>query len=80
MHIPDPHEKTTIFYGWYSNWTRGYRKLQGLLGAEGAVEAPPVASDRAPREVRRSWARGQIPPGWESRLTSPSAWGYLFSS
>jgi hypothetical protein len=22
-HIPDAHEKTTLFYGWYSNRTRG---------------------------------------------------------
>lgn len=27
-HIPDAHEKTTLFYGWYSNRTRGYRKHQ----------------------------------------------------
>jgi hypothetical protein len=34
--IPDAHEKTTLFYGWYSNRTRGYRKQRGLLGeAEG---------------------------------------------
>jgi hypothetical protein len=25
-HIPEAHEKTTLFYGWYSNRTRGYRK------------------------------------------------------
>ena len=28
-HIPDAHEKTTLFYGWYSNRTRGYRKGVG---------------------------------------------------
>jgi Putative transposase len=30
-HIPDPHEKTAIYYGWYSNRTRGFRKARGLL-------------------------------------------------
>jgi hypothetical protein len=25
-HIPDAHEKPTLFYGGYSNRTRGYRK------------------------------------------------------
>jgi len=54
-HVPDPHEKTTIFYGWYSNRTRGYRKRQEL-GA-GASALPPVVEDRAPLEVRRSWGR-----------------------
>jgi Putative transposase len=27
-HIPDAHEKTTLFYGLYSNRTRGYRMQQ----------------------------------------------------
>jgi hypothetical protein len=56
-HIPDPHEETTLFYGWYSNRTRGYRKRHGLLGkAEGAE---PVRSEGtgAPLRVHRSWAR-----------------------
>lgn len=44
-HIPDVHEKTTIFYGWYSNRTRGYRKRQGLDAEASAL--PPVVEDRA---------------------------------
>jgi hypothetical protein len=56
-HIPDPHEKTTLFYGWYSNRTRGYRKHHDLLG-EARVMAPASGGEaRAPLEVRRSWAR-----------------------
>jgi hypothetical protein len=54
-HLPDAHEKTTLFYGWYSNRTRGYRKRHGLLG-EAEVEAP-TGEARAPLEIRRSWAR-----------------------
>jgi hypothetical protein len=46
---------TTIFYGWYFNRTCGYRKRQGL-GAE-ASALPPVVEDRAPLDVRCSWAR-----------------------
>lgn len=53
-HIPDTYEKTTLFYGWYSNRTRGYRRQRGLLG-EAKVE-PATEEDRAPREIRRSWA------------------------
>ncbi len=53
-HIPDAHEKTTLFYGWYSNRTRGYRKRHGLLGEAPSVEPAPT---RVPLEARRSWAR-----------------------
>lgn len=58
VHIPDAHEKTTLFYGWYSNRTRGYRKRHGLLAKAGVAE--PAADDegiQASLEVRRSWAR-----------------------
>jgi len=54
-HIPDVHEQTTIFDGWYSHRTRGYRKRQGLRGE--ARAAVVEATERAPRAVRRSWAR-----------------------
>jgi hypothetical protein len=54
-HIPDTHEKTTLFYGWYSNRTRGYRRQRGLL-REAKVE-PATEEEHAPLEVRRSWAR-----------------------
>jgi hypothetical protein len=54
-HIPDAHEKTTLFYGWYSNRRRGYRKQHGLLG-DADVGVPP-GENRAPLDIRRSWAR-----------------------
>jgi hypothetical protein len=56
-HIPDAHEKTTLFYGWYSNRTRGYRKQHGLLAKGEAPDPLPGPVARAPLEVRRSWAR-----------------------
>jgi hypothetical protein len=57
-HIPDSHEKTTLFYGWYANWIRGYRKRHGPLAkAEAAERAADDEGTRAPLEVRRSWAR-----------------------
>ena len=56
-HIPDAHEKTTLFYGWYSNRTRGYRRHHGLLGTTPVVKPAPEATDQAPLEVRRAWAR-----------------------
>ena len=57
VHIPDAHEKTTIFYGWYSNRTRGFRKRRGLLPPGGSVHQIPRPADEAPLGVRRSWAR-----------------------
>lgn len=54
-HIPDAHEKTTLFYGWYSNRTRGYRKQHGLLGE--AEVRPVTGQSGTPLEIRRSWAR-----------------------
>ena len=56
-HIPDPHEKTALFYGWYSNRTRGYRKQHGLLAKAEAPDPGPGTDHRARLEVRRSWAR-----------------------
>jgi len=56
-HIPDSHEKTTLFSGWYSNRTRGDRQRHGPRTK--AEAADPTADDegtRAPLEVRRSWA------------------------
>jgi hypothetical protein len=54
-HIPDAHEKTTLFYGWYSNRTRGYRKQRGLLGEAEAETS--TGEERASLNIRRSWAR-----------------------
>jgi hypothetical protein len=55
-HIPDAQEKTTLFYGWYSNRTRGYRKQHGLLGEARVMAPAPGGEARAPLEIRRSWA------------------------
>ena len=56
-HIPDAHEKTTLFYGWYSNRTRGSRKRHGLRAKAQAADPVPGTDDRVPLEVRRAWAR-----------------------
>jgi hypothetical protein len=56
-HIPDPHEKTTLFYGWYSNRSRGYRKQRRLRGEANTEPPPSEADEQAPLKVRRSWAR-----------------------
>jgi len=67
-HIPNAHEKTILFHGWYSNRTRGYRKQQGLLG--NAEVGAAIAEERAPLEIRRSCLRR----GVRLRLTrSPQA-------
>lgn len=55
-HIPDPHEKTAIYYGWYSNRTRGFRKAHGLL-VPVTPAVPVTEAHRAPPGIRRTWAR-----------------------
>ncbi len=65
-HIPNVHEKTAIWYGFYSNKSRGIRKAkeveaskpgpEGAAGS-GAEEGSPAEADRAPAEVRKNWAR-----------------------
>ena len=72
-HIPDPHEKTTLFYGWYSNRTRGYRRQRGLLGKAQGAEPVPDEATRAPLEVRRSWARLIRPACWSPPFIPNSA-------
>ncbi len=56
-HIPDVHEQTTLFDGWYSNRMRGYRRRHGLLAEAEAADPVPGTDDRAPLAVRRPWAR-----------------------
>ena len=57
-HIPDTHEKTGLYYGWYSNRSRGKRKKEGAAGAA-AVAAPvttPLDDEpRSPASLR--WGR-----------------------
>jgi len=48
--------KTAIYYGWYSNRTRGFRKARGLLPPAPPGQ-PPAEADRAPLATRRTWAR-----------------------
>jgi hypothetical protein len=45
------HEQTSLFYGWYSNRTRGDRKRQGLGAGAGPVAPLPEAIERAPLAV-----------------------------
>ncbi len=56
-HIPDPRGRTTLFYGWYSNRTRGYRKEHTLLGVARLGEPAPGGDARVPLALRRSCAR-----------------------
>jgi len=69
-HIPNAHEKSVIYYGWYSNRSRGERrKIAGtsagspgpeLAEGEGSGGCPWQDDDadaaRAPLSVRRAWA------------------------
>lgn len=50
-HIPDPHKKSVIYYGWYSNKQRGMRR-KGVSTADRAS----TEAGRAPLSVRRAWA------------------------
>lgn len=44
-HIPDAHEKTTLFYGWYSGRPRHHRQRHGLLAK--AEAADPITASEA---------------------------------
>ncbi len=59
-HIPNRHEKRVIWYGHYSNKSRGMRKKQAALAGEGdpvsQAEIVSATEDMAPIEVRRAWA------------------------
>ena len=56
LHIPDVHEKTVIYYGWYSNRTRA-RRAKLTPGGDGAPAThAPVGEPKLPLAVRRAWA------------------------
>jgi len=52
--ILDAPEKTTLFWGWYSHLTRGYRKRHGLLATAEAADRVAGTDNRAHQEVRCS--------------------------
>jgi len=54
-HIPDRFEHLVRYAGWYSNRSRGKRRLSG---ADSAAAAPPEVADvHEARRVRSTWAR-----------------------
>ena len=59
-HIPERHEKRVIWYGYYSNKSRGMRKkkaqAEGKLPAKSQAEIVAETEDKAPLEIRRAWA------------------------
>jgi hypothetical protein len=57
MHVPDRHQKTAIYYGWYSNRSRGERKKRAAAAepARPAESAPPAAEES--RLSKANWAR-----------------------
>jgi diadenosine tetraphosphate (Ap4A) HIT family hydrolase/ribosomal protein S27E len=65
MHIPEPRRHLIRFYGWYSNVSRGKRRLReeaaGSACPSGEGHAPSVRGkkDQGPdaRALRRSWAQ-----------------------
>jgi len=65
MHIPEPRKHLIRFYGWYSNLSRGKRRLReeaaGSACPSGDGQAPSVRAkkDQGPdaRAMRRSWAQ-----------------------
>jgi len=63
MHIPEPRRHSIRYYGWYSNLSRGKRRLEQENPSSqkgGKAEVPPVHKrDDGPdaRAMRRSWAQ-----------------------
>jgi hypothetical protein len=65
MHIPEPRRHMVRYYGWYSNVSRGKRRLRGeaagsvCSSGEGQAPSVRVKKDQGPdaRARRRSWAQ-----------------------
>ncbi len=65
MHIPEPRRHLIRFYGWYSNVSRGKRRLReeaagsACVSGEGHSPSIPAEKDQGPdaRALRRSWAQ-----------------------
>ena len=53
-HIPDRFEHLVRYAGWYSNRSRGKRRLAGVSSAGAALSSP---TDPEARRIRSTWAR-----------------------
>jgi hypothetical protein len=77
LHIPDVHEKSVIYYGWYSNRSRGLRKKQEQENTAASDISQP-SEPKAPLEVRRAWA-AMIKRVYEvDPLTCPECGGEMY--
>ena len=57
-HIPDPGAQMVRYYGWYSNASRGKRRLGGQAAAAKAPsDGPETEADCFSRAPRQNWAR-----------------------
>ena len=57
-HIPDPGTQMVRYYGWYSNASRGKRRLVGqAVAAKASSDQPETEADGFSRARRQSWAR-----------------------
>ena len=54
LHIQNVHEKSVIYYGWYSNRSRGLRKKQEQDAAAG--DSSQHCEPKASLDCRRAWA------------------------
>ena len=57
-HIPDPGAQMVRYYGWYSNASRGKRRLGGqAAAAKASSHEPETEADGFSRARRQNWAR-----------------------
>ena len=57
-HIPDPGTQMVRYYGWYSNASRGKRRLVGqAVAAKAPSDQPETEADGFSRARRQNWAR-----------------------
>ena len=57
-HIPDPGAQMVRYYGWYSNASRGKRRLVGqAVAAKASSDQPETEADGFSRARRQNWAR-----------------------
>ena len=78
-HIPDPGAQTVRYYGWYSNASRGKRRLGGQAAAASSLMKHPLWRDRLPATdavSARPKGESKLDRHHQASLPTKSIWLY----
>ncbi len=65
-YIPDPGAQMVRYYGWYSNASRGKRRLAPqAAAAKASSDEPETEADGFSRARRQSWGSRLVLIGWQ---------------